>query len=58
MSVRELAEYFDISTNTAARILNLLVSEDFLYHKQKSGEALVCFSAFITLKLYTNLNFL
>ena len=37
MSVRELAEYFGISTNTAARILNLLVMEDFLYHKQKSG---------------------
>ena len=37
MSVRELAEHFNVSTNTAARILNLLVSEDFLYHKQKSG---------------------
>ena len=37
MSVRELAEYFGISTNTAARILNLLVMEDFLYHKPKSG---------------------
>ena len=37
MSVRELAEHFRISSNTAARILNLLVSEDFLYHKPKSG---------------------
>ena len=37
MSVRELAEHFDISTNTAARILNLLVSEEFLYHRPKRG---------------------
>ena len=37
MSVRELAEHFSISTNTAARILNLLVTQGFLYHRAKRG---------------------
>jgi len=37
MSVRELAEHFRISTNTAARVLNLLVEQGFLYHKPKCG---------------------
>ena len=37
LSVRELAEHFSICTETANRILNLLVEKDFLYRKPKSG---------------------
>ena len=37
MSVRELAGHFGISTNTAARILDLLVGQGFLYHRPKRG---------------------
>lgn len=37
MSVRKLAEYFCISTKTAARILDLLIEEGILYHKPKVG---------------------
>ncbi|MBO4491846.1 MAG: LacI family DNA-binding transcriptional regulator [Lentisphaeria bacterium] len=37
MSGRELAEHFGISTVTANRVLNLLVAEDVLYRKPKSG---------------------
>ena len=37
MSVRELAEHFRVSTNTAVRILKLLTAQGFLYHRQKRG---------------------
>ena len=40
MSGRELAEHFGVSAVTANRVLNLLVEEDVLYRKPKSGSFL------------------
>ena len=37
MSSRELAEHFAVSMSTANQILNLLVEQDILYRKPKSG---------------------